>query len=805
MFAMLQHLACHRSDDSRAETWQGEETVIHRYESGKTSLFQSPFIANGDWLFTAKEGTLIVSSGALDVGMGREPGEIVGFVRDGQFSDNLSSFELEVVLENKKTMWQTVAIRPQKIWSHSPRKNVAELGLSIVKVSTNNRLLLKSFVTYVPRYRSFKIWSRVQNISGAPLDHLKIGTQLFWDGGFAFAPGLGYIERVTSGNTAWIALKDRTHTTAVICRNRPYAVDFAFDPHGPYENHAQIAKISLAAGESFEFEQHIVVARGGLGAIAPVAWQIAGKRYGIIKGNIAPMQSWAEIEVRDRTDASILNVAVSPEGYFEAAVPMGDYTVSLVTPGGRQGKSVAVTETPMDREISFSTVLPGTVHYLITDDNYMSLPARLVIRGIPPTPDPILGPRHMASGAENVVYSASGAGAFELPEGRYEILATHGPEYSLGQRDLQVVSERPVSAPFQLTQEVNKGDWRSADLHLHAEPSPDSDVSLTDRIISLFAENVDIAVATDHNTVTDYGIPLHQRPFPQIHHLETESGVEITTKKPRWGHFNVFPWPAGEPAPPFMEQTPESIFSFVRTHHPNAIIQVNHPRMDYHHIGYFTIARLNLMENRFDIPGASFDFDTIEIFNGMDLKHPEIVKQNLEEWFALLNQGHRFVATGNSDSHFLVGHFAGYPRNYVYLPDEASIQAPVSALADALLAGKSFVSNGPFLTASIGDATFGDEIMVDSHSETVVHIEVQSPSWLPVDVVEIVVNGQSKGIIPLELPDDARVQSLDVPIEFTEDAWVVIKVSGTAKMNHILPGIDASPLAFSNPIRVRLK
>jgi len=81
---------------------------------------------------------------------------------------------------------------------------------------------------------------------------------------------------------------------------------------------------------------------------------------------------------------------------------------------------------------------------------------------------------------------------------------------------------------------VETPGWIAGDLHLHAEPSYDSNVSLPDRIASLVAEGVEFAVATDHNHVTDYRPTIIATGARRM--IASAPGVEITTWDPQWGH-----------------------------------------------------------------------------------------------------------------------------------------------------------------------------------------------------------------------------------------------------------------------------
>ncbi|MBN2719064.1 MAG: PHP domain-containing protein [Deltaproteobacteria bacterium] len=773
--------------------------VVEKITQRHFSVLKSAPVHPGDWMLTSPIGTLLVSGTASASGTRSTLGEIIGIWRDNTFFDNLSAVSFRPVIDGSPSQLRLAKIHPARF-------NGAA-GLQITWNDIDNQLSQRTFISYAEQTRSFKISSRIRNTGDQTIRNVFVNTSFAGDGGFPFAPGLGFVDAESQGSAAWIAFKGQQLSTALVRSGKPYEVTFQFDPHGPYQNHARIGDWTLPAGASAIFDQHILVAEGGLEAIAHSAWQIAGVSVGRISGTALPMQSWGEISIANRTGHPVMVVDVSKGGFFEAYVPFGDYTVSLVTPGGIQGKSLQLTGDTPAADVAFSTVPPGTVHYLVFDRDMHSLPARLVIHGISPTPNPTLGPRYKASGAENIRYCGKGAGSFELPSGTYRVLVTHGPEFSIDEKIFTVQPGRHVSLQFELTEEIYRDGWLSADFHLHAEPSYDSDISLADRLISLYAENLDIAVATDHNAVTDYSIAFKDLPFSPPHVVRTVSGVEVTTKKPDWGHFNIWPWPAQESPPPWMGQTAEDIFSFSRAHHPEAIIQVNHPRMTMYDVGYFNLAGLNTTQGEFEKYGASFDFDTIEVFNGMDLNYLENVAENLEEWYRLLNQGHRYVATGNSDSHFLVGHFAGYPRNYLRIPENTAKTEPGALPTDRTIAaavreGHLFVSNGPFLLADIGDASFGDTVSVKRNAPHPIYLEVRSPSWLPVDTAQVIVNGESVQQAALPALDETGIQTVELPLMFDKDAWVVVKVTGNCDMNRILPGSRTSPLAFGNPIWV---
>src|SRR5580692_9671666 len=106
-----------------------------------------------------------------------------------------------------------------------------------------------------------------------------------------------------------------------------------------------------------------------------------------------------------------------------------------------------------------------------------------------------------------------------------------------------------------------------------------------------------------------------------------------------------------------------AIFRAVRTGDKDRYFQLNHPRLP-RGIGYFANIGFDPNGPRTRIHNR-IDFDGIEVYNGYDLERPERVEQVLRDYWALLDFGWRYVATGSSDSHRIQFHWAGYPRTMV--------------------------------------------------------------------------------------------------------------------------------------------
>ncbi|MEP7125624.1 MAG: CehA/McbA family metallohydrolase [Byssovorax sp.] len=478
----------------------------------------------------------------------------------------------------------------------------------------------------------------------------------------------------------------------------------------------------------------------------------------------------------------------------EAWLPRGCMHLRFTAPGHAPTPWFAPA-TAMSQTLPLS----GTLRFTVTERGKKAMPARVLVRGIAPTPDPDWGDDPSVGAAVNVVYSDKGVGERELPPGKYQVSIGRGFEYTDVDQEITVAPSAVADVKAELERVVDTRGWISADLHLHAVPSPDAPQLLEDRIRALVAAGVEVGVATDHNAVTDYAPTIRSMGLER--EIASVVGDEITTKEPYFGHFNAFPLPSGAPPIPWKGRMPRQIFAAAHAAGPLGeipIVQVNHPRMG--DIGYFDLLHLD----REDLPGffrraplADMGFEAIEVFNGDHYNHIDAVDAVLKDWFALLNAGFRFTATGNSDSHKLTYQEAGAPRNFVLVPSDDPAAFDQRAFLDAIRRGRVVVSSGPFVKLEINGQPVGSTIPAGPAK---IHVIVDAPPWVTIDRVQIVRRGEVlKEWTGLTRGAGARFldATLDEPLRKGE--WVVAIARGSKAMTY-LHRSGALPFGFTNPI-----
>ncbi|MBI5515561.1 MAG: CehA/McbA family metallohydrolase [Deltaproteobacteria bacterium] len=429
-----------------------------------------------------------------------------------------------------------------------------------------------------------------------------------------------------------------------------------------------------------------------------------------------------------------------------------------------------------------------------------ALPVRLHVQGVAGTPDPELGPPESARGARAVAIAVGGAAELTLPVGRYRVTLSHGPEWSVERRPAEVTEGPCTEVSAQLSEVVPMDDWTACDLHVHARPSYDSRVTPEDRVAQLVAEGVEFAVPSEHDHVGDYGPAVAALP-PGGPGLAWTPAVEVTTE--RFGHFNVYPFVpvAGAPrgGPPSHDLPPAELFRLAHANNPQAVVQVNHPRMGT--MGYFNRVRFNAVTGR---GTRLYDahFDALELFNGFHLGALQRDELVFRDWLTLLGRGVVYVGTASSDSHEVAWRSGGYPRTYVYTPGAGRRSPSPAVLLRALRQGQAFGTSGPMLLPSIGGAVPGS-VTRTRRPWVELRIRVLAAPWVDVDQVELYRNGALLQTIPV--PPSTAAERLDarvrVPLATRRDSLVLF-ARGDATLDLVLPHLRAVPFAFTNPLWV---
>lgn len=625
--------------------------------------------------------------------------------------------------------------------------------------------------------------------------------------------------------------------------------------------------------QRFEFKKYFIVGTGDVASIRDVIHEIRGAKTGKLAAKVrsgVTKEPIAASVVSYDAAGKVYSEHRPIDGRFMGSYEPGKYSYRVVAEGRFTTAPVAFEikegeTTALEIEVEE----PGLVNVRIRDELGRAMPGKCTLvshyvpaaSGLDPMsflydlkvgehrrpldliPD-VLGDEKTREYLEQVIYVGVEPRTEPVRPGHYRAVCSRGLEYDLVEREVDVVAGRLTELDVGLKQSVVTAGWVSGDYHLHARHSVDSYMAYPDRITTVAAEGVDLAVATDHNYVTDYTPTIAAEGLSQF--IQGMVGLELTTLE--IGHFNGFPLkynpgPITKGAFAWSGRAPEALFTDLRAlgaYGPERmVVQVNHPRDAI--LGYFNAYNYNpdngLPEDASNVLLApdgpefgkdkfSLSFDAIEIYNGkrFDLiksyRVPEVLPPpplpmvvppageilrdsngkiafpgGLDDWFGLLDQNKRITASANSDSHDTDDE-AGYPRTYTPVSDDRPGSIPELDIVSAMRSQKAMLTNGPLVFFSVGGKAMGE--VADGKAGTVkVKIQIRAASWVDVSRVSILLNGTSVKDFDGDRSSLAELEA-DVPI--TRDSWIVVEARGAKSMWPVVTPLEVPSVQIGDAV-----
>ncbi|GAA6151033.1 CehA/McbA family metallohydrolase [Pseudoteredinibacter isoporae] len=423
-----------------------------------------------------------------------------------------------------------------------------------------------------------------------------------------------------------------------------------------------------------------------------------------------------------------------------------------------------------------------------------------------------------------------------LAPGRYRVLASRGPEYSAHMVKLTIDATKESKLSITVPKvEVATPNYVHADLHTHAAPSFDNSYPQEQRIRSYVAQGGEVLVATEHETIYDYHRDIAEMGLSD--RLATVTGTEITglvqseVAPHTLGHANAFPlqmqkgqYRSGAPA--HENKRWRDVIAAVRKSDPDAVMQLNHPRVIYQageisepgSQRYNESYLMHLLDGRGHDPSQpltaeqnrsliekdpetgvrDIDFDAMELINGTGAGLNSY-EQLRKDWFAFLKQGVRLVGTATSDSHGQTyGEVVLEPRTLIYMANDDVSEFDQDHFIAGIKRGNMYGTTGPLLDIALrsGDqqAMMGETL---GAKDAVLALTVNAAQWIDVHTLRIYINGELYQQMPIN-----KGQENLLPLSFGKDSFVTVEVEGDRKglYAEIVPVMP--PFAFSNPIYV---
>ena len=409
-----------------------------------------------------------------------------------------------------------------------------------------------------------------------------------------------------------------------------------------------------------------------------------------------------------------------------------------------------------------------------------------------------------------ILYTLGTGDSFELPPGKYTLYATRGMEWGYDKQSLVIKHNQPQSLNLVIAREVDTTGFLACDSHIHTLPgSGHGNATFEERMITIAGEGIEVAVATDHNHISNY------RPFQKTtgtqSHFHAISGDEVTTRN---GHFTAFPLDPNKAVPGgvkgrnplFLENDNwDELIADMRNKGAEVII-LNHPYWPSIPDGPFGRFRFNRRTgNRGE--GPAFNFNGYEVVQPAN-KVPDFYYA-LEDWMSLLNRGSKLTAVGATDSH-TVNDPVGQARTYLKSTTDKVSEITPEEVYDAFTQGRAVASAGILADLKLQKQyQMGDLVPLKAikdnrkrEAKIIAALRVASPSWVRPREAMIYVNGKQVAHQTIKTRSNQPTdQTLTFALEQPpHDAYIVAFVLGDGIT---LPGwttYGKASQAITNPI-----
>ena len=425
----------------------------------------------------------------------------------------------------------------------------------------------------------------------------------------------------------------------------------------------------------------------------------------------------------------------------------------------------------------------GTVTVRTTMDGRPA-PARLAIRtgdGHPLVPD---AGQSWFDGQNGLVYVYSpGEVTVTAPVGTVEVMAVQGLETPLATAEVTVSAASGVTAALSLDRVWTADGWRSGDQHFHLNYGGPYALDLPDLLPVLAGEGLDEGTPLVANLHTRYSDDERWGETASGDGAHVAFGQEVRSHF--FGHVGLTgtetlfdPWIWGPGYEVLGRADRENADAVAHARAEGGIATYVHPVgvRDPFAPGNERAVPVSLVAD-----GVLGDIDGIEV---VCLWTDDLGTSEL--WYRLLNLGRPVVPMAGSDvmSNFYRTMAPGTARAYV-----RTDRGDTASFFDGLKAGRSFVTTGPMLDATVAGG--GPGSVVEGGREVTWTAEVASA--VPVTRIELVVNGEvvAREVIDAEIMDAPNAAASVRPgraVRYTARGTVVLPEAGWVAVRAVGPG-----------------
>ncbi|MFH1132331.1 MAG: hypothetical protein V1754_13425 [Pseudomonadota bacterium] len=415
-------------------------------------------------LATGKLGDFVVNNGLLTIVVKSLGGPQGGVVLDASPKGGQDALELFTPIIGTSQLQP-----PRNLQLHLDRKG----STLAIRVSGHDPDLPKLEVqtSYALGSTSpvVKITTTVTNRSNIPIKNFQVADLINWGSATTFAPRIG---RTPQGKQKlpWIGAWSSDVSYGYVLGKKEMLCDLSHS-----EIIVSLAKSNLGPNQVLSVERKLIVGDGHkLGSVLSNIFAARGIHPNTLAARVldhigeplpeASIEVWQQEKlvgnwplaiVQTRTDGRI-EIPLPEQGTYQFRAHAIGRASDLITEH--------VTSSPQPQSLTLQT---GPPSQLVLEagltDSLDPFPCKITVFGIHPTPTPWFGPP-FSEQTGNVVLSKSGKSVLPLAPGRYKVLVSHGPEYSVFANEVILPPHTGASLVAKLKKTLDTCGYVSVDL-----------------------------------------------------------------------------------------------------------------------------------------------------------------------------------------------------------------------------------------------------------------------------------------------------------------------------------------------------
>lgn len=173
--------------------------------------------------------------------------------------------------------------------------------------------------------------------------------------------------------------------------------------------------------------------------------------------------------------------------------------------------------------------------------------------------------------------------------------------------------------------------------------------------------------------------------------------------------------------------------------------------------------------------GRAASVEALELWNGT---YPVMSRRLVDEWATLLARGLFVPVVGGSDFHELGGQILGEPRNVALCPEaQRTGEAIFTCILEATRAGRLYVTDGPTIALTLGDATLGETVVSEPGASLALRVRAAAPGGGRL----VVYLGEATHARRVLAPGEIHEETITLPVGDT-DTFVRVEIERPARV-----------------------